>query len=203
MNTNRSLGVVVGAACLLLAACGNERSATATRQTMEETGAAFSEEDIPTREVEAPIDAATFAGYALVAGDLDAYEKGVSFENARLREAIGHGGAEGMTAFVAALPEQTEPAAAAETGLDVERYRSVKSAVVDVLDRVALKGRQSASSAPADDAAVHESVAEMQAAFDDPYAGLDGAVKQDFAARIARLRRLRDENVALLEQAGG
>jgi cellulase/cellobiase CelA1 len=170
---------------------------------MDETAAAFATDEIPTREIDAPIEAATFAAYALTKGDLETYERGVAFENARLREAVGQGGAEGMSAFVAALPEQTEPAAAADAGVELDRYRNVKLAVADVLDRVAMRATKVVPDAPTDDATVHASVAEMQAAFDDPYAGLDPTVAQAFAVRLERLRTLHDENAALLAQAGG
>jgi hypothetical protein len=187
---------------LLTTGCG-EQSATTTRQTMEETGAAFAHVEPPTREVGAPIAAATFSSFRLTGADLAVYAKGIAFENARLRESVGRGGAEGMAAFVAALPEQTEPAAAAAAGVDVDHYRNVKLAVADVLDRVAARARPIVSDAPADDAVLHDSAAQVQAALDDPFAGLEADVARTFSARLQQIQALHDDNAALLAQAGG
>jgi len=189
-------------ALLMLTACGGEAPTTSSPQ---DTAAAV-EEDIPTREVEPPIEAATFERFALAAPDLDTYAKGLAFENARLVEATQKTGEEQMEAFVAALPEQTEPAAAASLGVAVDHYRNVKQAVNDVLSKfdtqAMLQSMQQTAASDATAPPLDENVAAMQAELDDPYAGLDPAVAEAFAARKGELEKLRADNVALLFKAG-
>jgi len=187
------------AAALALAGCSKPTTGDSTGEPTSTP-----DDELPTREVVPLVDVAEFQSYQLTLGDLDAYSKGVAFENERLNEAIGKGGAEGMSAFVAALPEQTEPAAAKLVGIDVERYRTVKHRIVDVLAKLATEASRAraADRGPSDDAEVDPSVAAMQAEMDDPYAGLDPDVAQAFKARAARLRALHDANADLLAKAG-
>jgi hypothetical protein len=189
-------------ALLLLTACGGEAPATSSPADTAITA----EEDIPTREVEAPIEAATFERFALTAPDLDTYAKGLAYENARLVEATQKTGEEQMEAFVAALPEQTEPAAAASLGVSVDHYRNVKQAVNDVLSnfdaQAMLQSMQQSAASDATAPPLDENVAAMQAELDDPYAGLDPSVAEAFAARKSELEKLRADNVALLFKAG-
>ena len=188
---------VLLAAALALSGCSKPTSGGISDQP-----SSTPDEELPTREVAPLVDVAEFKSYALTVGDLDASAKGVDLENAQVTEAVGKGGEAGMSAFVAALPEQTEPAAAQRLGYDVERYRTVKHRVADVLAKLAAQSARPPGHGPSDDATLDPSVAAMQAEMDDPYAGLDPDVAKAFKARAAKLRELHDRNAALLEKAG-
>jgi hypothetical protein len=190
-------------ALLVLTGCGGGEPSP---QPTPEATLPSSDEDIPVREIDAPIEAATYERFALAAGDLDLYAKGLAFENARLLDATQQTGDARMEAFVAALPEQTEPAAAESLGITVDRYRNVKQAVNDVLGKFDAQAMLQSiqSGTPSDTSAppLGEAAAAMQAEIDDPYAGLDPVVAEAFAARKDELAQLRADNVALLFKAG-
>jgi hypothetical protein len=190
-------------ALLVLWGCGGQDDAAPAPDAESPT----TDADIPTREVTAPIEAATFESFRLSVADLDVYRQGMAFENARLRAAAAETGDARMEAYIAALPEQSEPAAAASLNVSVDHYRAVKQAVSDVIGRfdleAVLQSTQASAAAEGDAPPIDENIASVQAELDDPYAGLDAAVAEAFEARRAELSRLRADNIGLLMNTGG
>jgi len=153
----------------------------------------------PTRTVEVvPVEAAEFQTFALSLPDIDVFEKGLSAENAHIRAAQAESGLDSVARYVATLPEQTEPAGAEAAAVPVEHYRNVKQTILEVLYKLDVQSRDHATGEG--NAVLHPSVAGVQAALDDPYAGIDTVVATALRAGHARLEALRSEHLTLLAQ---
>lgn len=189
---SRVLPAVVVAASILLAGCGEAPSTAPTAEP--------SPLGEPTRTVEVvPVEAAEFKTFALSLADVEAFEKGLAAENARILATSSEHGSDDVAAYVATLPEQTEPAAAEAAGVPVEHYRNVKQTILEVLYKVEAQPAPAATAET--NSALDPSVAGVQAALDDPYAGIDPVVATALRAAHPRLAALRAEHLALLAPA--
>lgn len=147
---------------------------------------------------------------ALTLADLDTYARGKQKEielvsRARRDSETQADEAKKLALVMSALPQQTQEAAAEELGLSAAHYRQLTGAIDEVLG----KREMSAAMAPAmtelDTAALSEeeraqvraNLREMEAAWGDPYEGLDPEVGTALEGRADELGALRAELVGL------
>ena len=221
------LRIFDGAALALLAVqlggCGGssteEQPSAATSSAAIETATPTSSApSSSTPSLAAPASAAPSAApaetFSLTVADLAAYETGLRREievlraaRQRLRDAESD---EARLEILGELqPQVLRREGAAAAGTAENRYAQVSAAVGDVLGKreMAAAAQQTAPSAadleamPAElRARVEENLRQMQAAWGDPYAGLDADTAEALQQRANDLAQLRAEHIGLLLQ---
>jgi len=154
--------------------------------------------------------------FVLTAADITAYERGLRREvemlaGAKERLAQAANSEDQLEILDEIQPQRLRQAGAAASSLAEERYERIASAVNDVLGKLEM-GETVRQSMPSEEelakmppelrAQVEENLRQAQAAWGDPYEGLDEATVAALRARIDELRRLRAEHVGLLLNMG-
>lgn len=150
--------------------------------------------------------------FVLTAMDLTAYERGLRREvellasaQERLRQA--QDGEQQLEILGEVQPQELRREGAAAAGLPAERYEAIASAIEDVLGKLDMgetmrqmmpSAADLAAMSPEQRAQVEENARQMQAAWGDPYEGLDAATADALEVRSAELRQLRAERTGLL-----
>lgn len=150
--------------------------------------------------------------FVLSAADVAAYERGLRREVEMLEAAEERlGQAERDEDRLEILgdiqPQELRRAGAAAAELAEGRYELIANAVNDVLGKLDM-GEATRQMMPSEEdlaemppevrERVEENVRQMQAAFGDPYEGLDQAAAAALEARVDEIRRLRAEHLGLL-----
>lgn len=207
------------AAALLLAACGKDEPApapVAEDAASVEEAAAPPQADPVADDGGIAADPASNPDAPLLASDLDAYATGVKRE---IEVLTGH--VEALKKARAAKDDMAEIAAltalggvevnnegAAAAGLDPSRYASIKGRIDEVLSSIEMgvamkpqiEAAEKADLSMFDEAQKQqhaEGLAQMKAAWAEPYAKLPPEIVDAFKAREAELAKLRADALAL------
>ncbi|HEX6994713.1 MAG TPA: hypothetical protein VF339_11280 [Gammaproteobacteria bacterium] len=150
------------------------------------------------------------------AADITAYERGLRREVEMLqgaKERLAQAGDDEARLGILdeIQPQRLRQAGAVASSLAEERYEAIANAVNDVLGKLEM-GEAARQSMPSEEelakmppelrAQVEENLRQVQAAWGDPYEGLDDAAVAALEARVDDLRRLRAEHVGLLLDMG-
>ena len=146
----------------------------------------------------------------LTVADLDRYVRGKQAEIALLHQASRDLDAASdadaqLEILMNVLPARTQKAAAAAVGVSVQNYERLVDAVDEVLGKLEMRAATAPMLADADTtslsaeqrAGLRSAIADMEAAWGDPYAGLDPAVARALEARADAFAGLRAELVGL------
>ena len=203
---------------LVLAGCGGEEAPadTAATATQDTAPAAEAAPAAPAEPAPAPAEPVSEANAPLVAANLDHYVTGLTREiellkghaDALAKARAGKDQAAELAALLALGSVEVRDAGAAAAGIDSSRYAHVKTQVDEVLaaaEMGALMKPQIEAAEQADISGYTEEqkkqhadgLAQLRAAWSDPYARLPADVLDAFKAREAELAKLRSEALAL------
>lgn len=201
------------ALALLLAGCGGDDARDGLSST--ESAPAIEARDAaptppPDEPVGTPEQPASAAGPTVA--DVAAYEQGLRREIEVLRDARdrlqqAEGDEQRLEILGEIQPHELRRHGAAAAGASEARYNQITSAINDVLAKreMGAASRQMMPSpadlesmSPEQRAQVEDNLRQMQAAWGDPYEGLEPATAEAVEQRADELARLRAEHIGLL-----
>ena len=154
--------------------------------------------------------AASDTAFTLRPSDLDAYRVATLAEIARIEQASeqlarAKTGEDTSSVLLSIRPDNSEAAAAERAGVDLRRYRRIRSALTDVLGsrvmgqmmNTQLAGVDTTALPAADRATIREGLQEAARMEDDAYRGLPADVQPLLRRRAAELDSLRLRLAAL------